>query len=92
MPQGTTRPTRPKRRVRLIFDTDKAAEIADRHGANTDADRARFFGVSQTAWSRLSRGHRGPGPDVIAAVLSSHPDEPDVCFDNLFRVQTEVAA
>lgn len=79
--------------ARVRFRVAKANEIAARAGrAGTESEKAAFFGVTQSNWSRAtSSGDNAtdPGALFIAAVLSSEaaekfPDE--VTFDGLFEV------
>lgn len=74
----------PRRRIR--FRADVAAKIAEERGATRQMDHAHFFGISETSWSRIVRGKRRPSDEFIAAVLASHPDDPEISFDALFEV------
>lgn len=78
-------------RVRLRYD--KATELANKAGWTSEPQKAAFFGVTQSNWSRVTNpsGKKvtDPGALFIAAVLASPAAEQfpdDVTFDNLFEV------
>ena len=79
---------RPKARTpyRVRLKPDAIRKIEEKHGLVTIQQKAAFFGIADTTWGRLQRGLIDPGEETIAAVLGSHPDDPDITFDNLFEV------
>lgn len=60
--------------------------LARKYGLRTDQDWATFTGLADTTWSRLRRGLIDPGEEIIAAVLGSHPEDPEITFDLVFEV------
>jgi hypothetical protein len=71
----------------IRFRVEVAAEMADRHGARTDTERAAFFGVTPWQYSRVTSGKRGPGSEFIAAaVAAAQAVDPSVTFHTLFEV------
>lgn len=80
--------------VRVRFKVDRANEIAARnHVLETEAQKAVYFGVTPSNWSRATGRDpdraTDPGALFIAAVLSSPAavDYPnDVTFEGLFEV------
>jgi hypothetical protein len=79
---------RPKARTphRVRLKTHEAAKLAERYGLGTIQETADFFGLDATTWSRLMRGVIYPGEQAIAAVLGSHPEDPEITFEALFEV------
>lgn len=71
-------------RVRL--KVEQADAIALKHDLTTNEQKAAWFGVADTTYSRVVRGVIHPGEEFIAAVLGSHPDDPDITFDSMFEV------
>jgi hypothetical protein len=72
--------------ARVLFKVAAADAIAAKHGLKLDHEKATFFGVTQSNYSRVVTGATLVGDRFIAAVLSSRPDDPDITFDNLFEV------
>lgn len=72
--------------VKVRFKVERANEIAAARGLTLDQEKAEFFGISQSNYSRVITGQRGPGDRFIAAVLASNPGDPDITFDELFEI------
>lgn len=73
----------------MRFRADRAAKLAAEAGWHTDTERAAFFGVTQSNWSRVMSTATDPGALFIAAVLTSpaaadYPEQ--VSFAELFEV------
>lgn len=84
---GPTVPaSKPLPATRIRFRTERADEIAEARGLTNGSAKAAFFGVTHHNYSRVVNGRVKPGEDFIAAVLASHPDDPDITFDALFEV------
>jgi len=75
-----------ERTLQVRFKLDAVDKIAAREGLTTEAERAAFFGVRPSNWSRVVNGVTAPGKDFIAAVLASHPEDQRVRWDNLFEI------
>lgn len=71
---------------RVRFKVERANEITEALGLEQIQDKAAYFATTDTTYSRVVRGLTNPGEDFIAAVLGSHPDNPDITWDNLFEV------
>jgi hypothetical protein len=81
--------SKPKQQVR--FKADAARLIGEKRGLATDAELADYFGIKAPTFSRLINGVTVPGEVAIAAVLGSHPEDPDITWDGLFEI-VEVTA
>jgi hypothetical protein len=84
--------TRPRTRGphRVKFRAERAEQITNRRGLEHIKDRAAYFNTTPTTYSRVVRGLIDPGEEFIAAVLASHPGDPEITWDNLFEI-VEVA-
>lgn len=71
---------------RVVFRVDAFERIATQLGLADDTARAHFLGVSQSHYSRVTRGLTNVGESFIAAVLTAVPDMP---FEWLFSVEVD---
>ena len=70
----------------IRFKIERADEIAAEHGLVYSTDKAAFFGVTLSNWSRVVLRDIRPREAFIAAVLGSHPEDPRFTFDTFFEV------
>lgn len=82
-------------RRQLAFNAAAWEAVADQLGLDTDADRARFLGVEQSSYHRITRGLVRPSGVFVAQVLAALRDNPqlrDLTLEDLFSTDDELMA
>jgi hypothetical protein len=77
---------RKKPDVRLRFNVDAWDRLAATIGLRTNAEKARFLGIDESNYSRVTRGETEPGIPFVGRVVRATRDHGGT-FETLFLVE-----